>query len=69
MVWLDPLIITSVFAARSVEWYILLIGFFFMFIVYGFIVMSSLQTIAGAVFNGPLINKQYVKEVMKRHPQ
>ena len=30
---------------------------------------SSLTTIAGALYNGSYINKQYVKEVMKRHPQ
>lgn len=54
---------------KPYEWYWLLIFLVIMFIIYAVYVFHSLQTIAGAVYNGPLINKQYVKEVMKRHPQ
>lgn len=62
-------VFTSGFASKSMSWVILLIGLVIVFMVYGFLVFLSLPTIAGAVYNGSNINKQYVKEVMKRHSQ
>jgi Na+/proline symporter len=62
-------VFTSGFAVKSMSWVILLIGLVIVFMVYGFLVFLSLPTIAGAVYNGSNINKQYVKEVMKRHSQ